>query len=193
MQRRVNPTDYEIRAPRPEDQSGIVSVHVNSWITSYQNVLPEVYLKGDDFHERLAQRRKYVNELPGVKRVVVHRETGKVVGFGAAGPHRTAHPTFKGELYALYLIQEVHGHGLGTALLNVLTQWLSEYGLNSMSVWVLKNNQGAQKFYAKSGGEPVEEQIIQIGGVPYVEVCYGWKDLKQLADCDAQKRNRQQA
>jgi hypothetical protein len=35
-------------------------------------------------------------------------------------------------------------------------------------------------FYAKLGGEPIAEKLIEIAGIQLIEAALGWKDLSWL-------------
>jgi len=45
-----------------------------------------------------------------------------------------------GELYAIYILRECQGRGIGTRLFHALAEQLFQSGLSSMIVWVLGNN-----------------------------------------------------
>ena len=106
---------------------------------------------------------------------------GKVVGFAGGGSERGGNQTYRGELYAIYLLEEYQRMGIGRRLVLAVTQRLLVDGFNSMLIWVLKDNHPACRFYESLGGEPVGRQTITIGGLDVVEVSYGWKDIAGLA------------
>jgi hypothetical protein len=49
-----------------------------------------------------------------------------------------------------------------------------------MFLWVLEANAPARRFYETLGGALVRDQPIEIGGVIFTEVAYGWPDLDVL-------------
>jgi hypothetical protein len=54
--------------------------------------------------------------------------------------------------------------------------------LRAASLWVLRENERARRFYEKLGGDTVgDQQDIREDGVVFVEVPYGWGDLGALA------------
>ena len=164
---------YTVRRATPEDAEGITRVHVLSWRSSYRGLLSQEYLDTLDATERLAGWRHALAhpETFGI-RVAVAR--GDIVGFVSAGPSRGSPVGFPGELYALYLLDEAKGHGLGRALFHEAHQWLRSHGLSPMALWVLKDNASARGFYEHLGGRLLGEQSITLGAVPYPEVAYGW-------------------
>lgn len=79
-----------------------------------------------------------------------------------------------GELYAVYLLQEAQGRGLGRALLETAARHMAEAGLDAWMCWVLADNP-ARYFYEAMGGVSFQQKDIEIGGRTLVEVAYGWK------------------
>ena len=56
-----------------------------------------------------------------------------------------------------------------------IVERLAEAGLGSMIVWVLRDN-AAREFYEALGGQLVRQGTIEIGGVVFEKVAYGWSD-----------------
>ncbi len=86
---------------------------------------------------------------------------------------------YQGELYAIYVRQEVHRRGLGRRLTKALVQQLTDRHLSSMMLWVLASNP-ASRFYEALGGKVIRQRQDQIGGASYEELAYGWEDLSRL-------------
>ena len=57
---------------------------------------------------------------------------------------------YDGELYAIYLLGEHQGRGIGRRFVELVVAWLREQGHESMRVWVLEGNP-AQRFYERHG------------------------------------------
>lgn len=87
---------------------------------------------------------------------------------------------FCGKLYAIYILKSYHRKGIGRGLTARVVEALQARGLDSMIIWVLKQNTSACRFYEALGGELVAEKQLVIGGEPYQAVAYGWHDLNQL-------------
>lgn len=51
--------------------------------------------------------------------------------------------------------------------------------IQSMLVWVLKNNP-ASSFYQKLGGKQVERKEIERGEKKLIEIAYGWTNISNL-------------
>ena len=168
--------DYTIRRATPEDAQGLTRVHVRSWQSSYRGLIAQDFLDHIDSVERLAGWKKLLAqpELFGVH-VAIASGSGEIVGFCSGGKNRDTASPFPGELYAIYLLEDVKGQGVGRALFQACFQWLRERGLMPTVLWVLKENTRARSFYERMGGKPGREQSIRIGTVSYDEVAYVWE------------------
>jgi len=87
---------------------------------------------------------------------------------------------YDGELYAIYLLGEHQGRGIGRRFVELVVAWLREQGHESMRVWVLEGNP-AQRFYERLGGKKVGIKVEDIGGHSVTEIAYGWDDLGAVA------------
>ena len=103
-----------------------------------------------------------------------------VVGFVSGGkPQQADRSKYRGELYAIYLLKEYQGCGLGHMLVRQLVESMVQAGMDTMFLWVLKDN-SARRFYESLGGQLIRTQPITIGGAVLEEVAYGWKDIRTL-------------
>jgi L-amino acid N-acyltransferase YncA len=170
-----------IRRARVEDAPAIARVHVESWRSTYAGMLPDKMLLklSSARHETgwwmhvlgRSRRRHYV--------YVAEHETDGVIGFGSAGASRDRELVHRGEIYALYLLDEYHGMGIGKALFLALSARLLEERRPSLVVWVLSSNP-SRYFYETLGGRRVATRRERMGGVEVEETAYGWEDLNHL-------------
>jgi ribosomal protein S18 acetylase RimI-like enzyme len=170
--------DFTIRRAGPADAEGITRVHIESWRSSYRGLLPGDYLEGLDFEERLEGWREGLSRPGAAVFVAVEPEGGRIVGLCAVGRNRAVPeslPGYRGELYAIYLLEEVKRRGVGRALFQRGTDWLREQGLAPFVLWVLKDNTAARGFYERLGGRLGGEQSIEIAGRAWPEVAYVWE------------------
>lgn len=89
-----------------------------------------------------------------------------LVGFLTAGPCKLPVPQREdraGEIRQLYLRAAVHREGLGTRLLMLAIDWLTEQGHAPLYVGVWSGNLGAQRLYARYGFEKVGEYDFPVG------------------------------
>jgi L-amino acid N-acyltransferase YncA len=160
-----------------QDAAAISHVHVQSWRTTYTGIVPAVYLAGLDETERVTLWREW---LTRDIQVFVADLDGEIVGFVSGGSLREPLQDYDAELFAIYLLQQAQGRGIGTALLRALAESLNAKGFKSMAVWVLENNSSSH-FYERSGAVPLLSKEIEVGGAMLPVLAYGWPDLKAIA------------
>jgi GNAT superfamily N-acetyltransferase len=165
-----------IRKALPQDAPSIARVHVDSWRTSYASILSSQLLASLSYADR-QKMWSGILALPSGQSLVYVAETPErqVVGFVSAGPERAGADDYRGEIYALYLLQSFHRQGIGRQLFQAAAAELAQRGLDSLLVWVLAGNP-ARAFYEALGGQYLREQGIEIGGQRLVEVAYGWQN-----------------
>lgn len=165
-----------IRAAEERDAAAIAHVHVQSWRTTYSDILPDEYITAKNEGERTRQWQEWLSS--GVE-IYVAEVDGEVAGFIGGGALREPIPGYDAELYTIYLLQQAQRQKLGSALLGRLAASLSGQGFKSMIVWVLEKNP-SRDFYAKTGALPVASKEIEMGGAVLLEVAYGWSDLSSI-------------
>ena len=171
-----------IRQARVEDATGIARVRVDSWRTTYKSIVPDDYLANMTYEESERRWQRILNDINSTSGIcyVAEDETGQVVGFISGGPEREHNnPNYPGELYAIYILKEYQGRGIGRRLTESLVEKLLQAGLESMLVWVLAENP-ACRFYESLGGQPVKTDQEEIGGKLLKLISYGWKDIRTL-------------
>lgn len=171
-----------IRTANPADAAPIARVHVDSWRTTYEGIVPAEYLANLSYRDRESTWSQALTAYqPATTILVAETEAGDVVGFASAGPEREANPTYRAELYAIYLLQEHQNRGLGRHLVSAVTHSLLEHGFTSMLLWVLEDNRPACRFYESLGGELISSKTVTIGGANLREISYGWRNIAPLA------------
>ncbi len=170
-----------IRKARPDDAPAIARVHVDSWRTTYAGIVSSEFLAALSYGQRERMWSDFLSS-PTSQNVVHVAEAadGDVDGFASAGPEREGDNLYKGEVYALYLLQSHQRQGIGSMLFRASAKELHRQGIASMLIWVLAANP-ARKFYEAAGGKYVRERQIEIGSQLLVEVAYGWDELDMRA------------
>ncbi|MCR2805710.1 GNAT family N-acetyltransferase [Paenibacillus soyae] len=165
----------KVREASIADAEGIAFVHVNSWKTTYAGILSESYLAGLSLEDRkkswiwtFEHQAEHENIF-----VAVNKED-KIVGFSCGGQNRNKEYKHDGELYAIYLLKEYQGVGIGRSLFQSVIVALKSNGCASMMLWVLKDNPSLG-FYRSQGGQQVGQKNIKIGTDELVEVAMGWE------------------
>ena len=173
--------DIRIRAANPADADSMARVHVDTWRTAYAGIVPDEYLDGLSHQDRrLRWKEILTTDQPATSNFVAETGGGEVVGFSGGGPEREGDRTYRGELYAVYILDNHQHKGVGRRLVSAVAQRLLVDGFNSMLLWVLKDNHTACRFYESLGGERVGRKTVVIGGTDLVEVSYGWRNIDGL-------------
>jgi ribosomal protein S18 acetylase RimI-like enzyme len=168
-----------LRRARLSDAPAIATVEVASWRTTYGGIVPEDYLSRMTAEEHAERWARLLARPGSLDMTFVVEEEDRVVGFAKGGPEREGDLRFVGELYAIYLLEEVQRQGHGRALAEAVAEALLRRGLRSMLVWVLRDNLGARRFYESLGGVYLRQHDLDFGaGFTLPEVSYGWSDLR---------------
>ena len=167
-------TIFTVRKAILSDAEGIARVRVDTWRAAYKGIVLDEILESLSVERDTARWQENFagSRLPFT---FVAEVEGQVVGFACGGPERSQDPQYAGELYAIYILPECQGQGIGRALLDASCKWLGEHGYSSMLIWVLKDNQPARAFYAALGGVVARQKPVEIGPQTLVEVGYGFE------------------
>ncbi|WP_409276235.1 GNAT family N-acetyltransferase [Neobacillus sp. SCS-31] len=132
-----------------EDTKQVQYVAKTSWNATYEGIIPrevqERFLNSAYNDDRMKQRRER-------SLMLVADEDGRVTGFANFSPVRDGG---KAELYAIYLLPEVQGKGIGTALLNEGVA--QSDGVKEVYINVERDNAIGKAFYEAKGFKVVEE------------------------------------
>jgi GNAT superfamily N-acetyltransferase len=163
-----------IRTAEPADVPAIARVHVDAWRTSYTKMLPSTVLENLSYEERERSWREIVGARD-IRRVIVaeHKDAG-IVGFAACGPNRSGDPRYPGELYAIYLLAEHRGLGLGRSLFEAVSTYLAKQDLAPFVIWIIAGDTTIDRFYLRLGGRRVASQPTVVDGADAYEHAYGF-------------------
>lgn len=162
------PDEPMIRPAALADATDIARVHVQAWRETYAGIIPQPYLDAMRVDEYAFKWRGWMS---GRTTVHVAEEGDRVVGFTSCGPaHEDSPRGYDAEIYALYLLREFHGRGLGRALFDASRD---TSGGRSLLVWVLERNP-SRGFYEALGGREAARKTSEVGGAVLAEVGYGW-------------------
>jgi ribosomal protein S18 acetylase RimI-like enzyme len=162
-----------------DDADAIERVRTDTWRDAYRGLMPASLLDGLDYDA--TRRRAQMSALQPQQFVLVAEDGGAVVGFCIGGRSRPPEERFRGEVYAIYVLPEHHGRGIGRAMLQAAAKELLEGGFLSMIIWVLRENAPSRRFYERMGGVWVRDEVRELEGVRITESGYGWDDLGSLA------------
>ncbi|MET1013849.1 MAG: GNAT family N-acetyltransferase [Paenisporosarcina sp.] len=166
-----------IRNANLADIKGIAKVHVDSWKTTYENIISEDFLNNLSYESR---EKVWKTNMSNMNVYVAENAEGDVVGFSTGGKERSGnYDGINGELYAIYILKEYQGQGLGRMLVKPVIDELLNLGIKSMLVLVLEKNSSFQ-FYEALGARQIEIIEVEIAGDKQNEIVYGWDDIKAI-------------
>ncbi len=148
-------TDEEVR--------GKAYVHWSCWHDTYPGLVSAEYL------EKLTLETCEQKAFLWRDNILVAKDGERVVGFVGYGDRGEAEPD-TGEVFALYVLKEYRGTGVGQALMQSALDALSSYP--RIALWMVKGNARADRFYLKCGFRPTgkEKTVSSVGadGVEYM-------------------------
>ncbi len=172
---------YHIRKARLEDAEAIAHIHVESWKSTYKDLIDKQDIDGISVENRIALWETVLKKaVNGQVVLVATDESDKIIGFISGGKERTKEYGYDAEIYAVYLLDEYHRKGVGTGLLTHFVQHIRQSGYESLLVWVLTQNVN-KKFYERYGASPIQAEETTIGKGTYKEIAYGWPDIEALS------------
>ncbi len=142
-----------------EEIKGKASVHFQAWKEAYTGMIDRSYLDRRT-HEQSEQMAKSAFEKGYAG--FIAKEGERVIGFVDYGKCRDNDLKNAGEVYAIYILKEYCGQGVGQALMNHSLEAMREY--EKAAVWVLEENQRAIHFYRKCGfREDGMKKVLNLG------------------------------
>jgi ribosomal protein S18 acetylase RimI-like enzyme len=115
-----------VRPAAIEDAPQIARVHVDSWRSTYSEVVPEDFLATLSHEDFEARWRSWLGDQRGLHKVfyMVELPAGSIAGFAAGGPRQeeSNDPEHEGELYAAYRLQQHQRRGLDRRLLGAVAR-----------------------------------------------------------------------
>jgi len=150
-----------IRPAESDDTDGIQRVARTTWHTTYDEMLgPDtVDTQVDEWYVDAAVREGVTSDEATY---LVATIDGSVVGYASTGPSddESGHAS----LYAIYVLSDHCGSGLGTRLLDAVT--------DRLRIHVFADNNRARWFYERHGYTQSERQRIELADVTTTEVVY---------------------
>ncbi|MBO3739760.1 GNAT family N-acetyltransferase [Actinoplanes flavus] len=146
----------EVRAATGSDVAAIRDICTRGYLTTYPDLLSPEFIERMliEFYNAERVAREITATPPGWLGYQVAEEDGRVVG--AAGGGLTAPGV--GELFVLYLDPDERGRGLGTLLLDRITDQIRQLGATEMWVAALEGNELGIPFYEARGFRRVERR-----------------------------------
>ena len=145
---------FVIRKGDINDAKGRGYVHYQSWNETYKGLINQEYLDSRSLDKCVKKAMEYPENT------YVALVDDKIVGFSCYLESRDKDLKDTGEIMAIYILKDYYGYGIGKKLMNECYKELSKY--NKISLWVLKTNLHAIKFYEYLGFklEGKEKEIV---------------------------------
>ena len=160
-----------IRSAAPADAHAIATIHVEAWRAAYRGIVPDEYLDSLSIDGRESAWRQ--NLLAADTSTWVAQDSDAIVGWISAGPSRdTDAGASAGEIWAVYVAPGCWGRGVGRTLCAQAEQHLRTEGFIAVTLWVLKDNERAVKFYRSNGF------VLDLGATKEIE--RGGKTLSEV-------------
>lgn len=147
--------DHRVRPAVPADATAVARVHTLGWQHGYAALLPDDYLAGLDL---AASERRWQGQLAdtdrGTAEFVAEDADGTVLGViivGASTDPDASADGSPGHVYALYVLSNRWGAGIGHSLHQQGIRTLAEAGHTEATLWVLEGNLRALRFYGRQG------------------------------------------
>ena len=145
-----------------EEIKGKAYVHWHAWHEAYPGMVSQDYL--DRFTLEKAEKLAF---SWGGDHLIIAKAGDRVIGFVGYGNRGEEAPE-TGEIFALYVLSEYYGTGVGKQLMDAGLEQLKGYP--QICLWVLKENKRAIRFYEKCGFLPDgTEQTVKLGA-PLTEI-----------------------
>ena len=114
-------------------------------------------LVSEDYLDKLTLENCEKKAYGWTDNFIVAKENDRVIGFVGFGDRGEEAPNI-GEIFALYVLPEYYGKGVGLQLMMAGLEQLKDYP--QVCLWVLKENKRAVRFYQKCGFVPDGEELI---------------------------------
>lgn len=170
-----------VRPAQLEDAEGIANVHVKSWQTTYTGIIPDEVIQSRNMENRTTIWTRILTNSNQDNVLLVAEDNGEIMGFVHGGAPQDPIDEFDSEVYAIYLLQEAQGKGIGRQLMQACAEELHEKGHQSLMLWVLKGNDDSQGFYEYMGGELFAEGSYNpTETISLKTLGYGWNNIRTL-------------
>jgi GNAT superfamily N-acetyltransferase len=175
-----------IRAGSAADAAQIAALQRETWFAAYEGIIaPEVIDRVTVPDEGARVRQSFRTRPRQRMLVAADPEAGEIAGYASYGPETDVlnapwpHPlTADGEsgrvaeLYALYVRPSWWSTGTGRALMDRVLARTGTAGYQAITLWVLRDNLRARRFYERAGFTPDGAANVLTGLGSILEVRY---------------------
>ena len=166
-----------IREATIADAEGIAKVHVDSWKTTYKNIVPTDFLDKLSYEQRTELWTRNLSEEGNIA-FVVENLAGQIVGFTSGSISKEKDT---GHLATIYILKQYQEMGIGKKLIKEIFSKFDVLGFQSILVEVLEDND-ARLFYQALGATLLKSEQTKMAGTELCLLIYEWKDITLLLE-----------
>lgn len=142
-----------VREAALSDASALAEILVSSWKSAYSGLIPSDDLaKNTDISYRTEMFKKMLADPRGDFYIAL--DDAVPCGHIMFSKSSDADLSDCAEIVAVYALQEYWGKGVGKVMMQTALEAIKEQGFKNTSLWVLKANLRARRFYEKFGFAP---------------------------------------
>ena len=166
---------FNYREATAADTPAVARIHVRSTRESFSGIMPQSFLDNMSVETRAKAFAERFS-MADYKMYVAEGEQSGIVGFADFGEPRDNIDGYEAELYAIYLLPEFQGRGIGAVLFRRVVEDLVKRGVSTLYLLALGESP-YRSFYEKVGGRVIGSRQKEIEGVSFDVVVYGWERL----------------
>jgi ribosomal protein S18 acetylase RimI-like enzyme len=169
-----------LRAAEAGDADAIAALHTESWRRTYRGMMTDAFLDGGALANRQSVWRERLSVRDPRQFVCVAEDGGRIAGFICLfGDDDSVWGSYIDNLHVVY---DLHGRGVGRALMREAARWLGEAHPDSgVWLWVMEANTRAREFYDRLGARNVETvELDDPGGGRAPNCRYVWDNPRAL-------------
>lgn len=140
-----------VRTATPEDAEAIARIQIRTWQVAYAHLFPADGLARLPMREERRARswRERIEAREARTDTVVAGKGERILGFASFGQGQEDDTI--GELYAIYVLPEAWGGGIGRRLMVEVLERLGQGGFTEAILWVLEDNPRTRRYYELAG------------------------------------------
>lgn len=166
--------DFQSIKATCEDATNMGFIHSQSWQKAYRGIIPDEIVNNFTAENRAKIFVEAISTRP--EEYYLFKVDGKPAGIALLNKsHEENAPDYLGEIYAIYFHPDYWGTSATHKGFEFCIDRLKKLGFSEITIWVLKANARARKFYEKYGFslDGAEQEIFI--GKPLIEVRYSKK------------------
>ncbi len=163
----------EVRAATVDDVPAVCIIRMRSWRAAYAGLMPQQVIDALDIGTMWSTWRAAIHHAATPStRLFVAGAPGEVHAYAWVRP-LDGTSTTTGEVGAMYSDPTAWGTKAGWTVFSAAVAFLRDQGFDELSLWMLKGNERAGRFYERAGWVlSGEEQTTETPVGSYVEVRY---------------------